>query len=119
VAKVQPVKKGMIDEDVNYYFKKEDGKEVLTWDELGSCKDVGCCSVLQCVAVGCSVLQCVAKCCSLSQYIAVCCSVLQCVAIAEDSKEVPTWNELCMAVGAVCCSVLQCVAVCCSVLQLI
>mmetsp|Transcript_8168 Transcript_8168/g.11988 ORF Transcript_8168/g.11988 Transcript_8168/m.11988 type:complete len:83 (-) Transcript_8168:13-261(-) len=34
VAKAQPIKTGMIDEDVNYYFKKEDGKEVLTWDEL-------------------------------------------------------------------------------------
>ena len=51
--------------------------------------NVGCCSVLQCIAVCCSVLQRVAVCCSILQCVAVCCSVLQCV--------------------AVCCSVLQCV----------
>ena len=58
---------------------------------------LGCCSVLQCVAVCCSVLSYVAVCCSVLQCVAVCCSVLQCVVI--------------------CCSVLQCVAACCSVLQ--
>ena len=86
---------------------------------------LGCCSVLQCVAVCCSVLQCFAACCNvllsdvvcciwihcslvwLLQCVAVCCSVMRCVAVCCSVLQCVT----------VCCSVLQCVAVCCSVLQ--
>jgi len=67
---------------------------------------VGCCSVLQCVAVSsrfresvwvcfvgcCRVLHCVAVCCSVLHCVAVCCSVLWYVALQHTPTTNSTWK---------------------------
>jgi len=102
---------------------------------------VGCCSVLQCVAVRYRVLlfflrrdaarcstpqmsclyatcsQASKECCSALQRAAVCCSVLQCVAVRCRASQMSCIYATCLQAIMGCCSVLQSAAVCCSVLQ--
>ena len=86
----------------NFFLKNKTPKNVTTQTWL-----LGCCGVLQCVAVCCSVLLCAAVCCSVP-CVAVCCSVLQCLAVCRVLQCVAVCRSVpCVAM---CCGVLPCVA---------
>ena len=71
-----------------------------TWCRDNARRLVGCCGVLQCVAVCCSVLQCVYT-HTLSIQPDVCCSVLQCVAVCIHTHTLysPLWTVCVYASG--------------------